>query len=235
MVDACKYGYGEILSSEPHADRVLINQLRVAEWLKRSFNRAERIKHHKEVCNIRSKKGGDDKAKPCSVSLELATLSTKFQLVGDASGGLLDLAKVIPVVATPTLQINADYFHQITIIFSGNNAVAESSKIRDDDGRARIRDRSDRYDRYDARPARQTPKYEPWDTSPKAEEWRRSPEGQEWLRQENERRERLRLRTLDRLIDKLDAMTSRDTEKESDSVARQLRAIRDATILNAPR
>ncbi len=59
------------------------------------------------------------------MSLETATLTTKFQLVADASAGVLDLAKLIPIVATPTLDLNVDYSHQIQIIFTGNNAVGK--------------------------------------------------------------------------------------------------------------
>jgi hypothetical protein len=47
-------------------------------------------------------------------------------LIADASAGVLDLAKLIPIIATPTLQLNMDYHHQIQIIFSGNNRVVAS-------------------------------------------------------------------------------------------------------------
>lgn len=122
--DACGYGQHEVLSSKPTADRVLVNDLRIAQWLTRSFANAQRIKHEGPVCDMRAGKNAPGNA--CSVSLETAVLTTKFQLIGDASAGVLGLAKLIPVVATPTLQLNVDYYHQITIIFSGNNAVANA-------------------------------------------------------------------------------------------------------------
>lgn len=128
LSDACAYGYGQVFSSEPHADRVLINDMRVGEWLKRSFESAQRIKSQGPVCDMRPTKGTPSNA--CSVSLETAVLTTKFQLIGDVSGGLLDMAKLVPVISTPTLQLNADYYHQITIIFSGNNSVAQVAAAR---------------------------------------------------------------------------------------------------------
>ncbi len=40
---ACGYGQWEILSDGPHADRMLVNDLRLSEWLKHSFASAQRI------------------------------------------------------------------------------------------------------------------------------------------------------------------------------------------------
>ena len=121
---ACEYGRGEIFSSSPHADQVLVNDLRISEWLKRSFDNAQRINAQLPVCNSRPKPTTESSA--CSVGLETAVLISKFQLVADASAGVLDLAKLIPIIATPTLQLNMDYYHQIQIIFSGNNRVVAS-------------------------------------------------------------------------------------------------------------
>jgi hypothetical protein len=118
---ACGYGQWEILSDAPNADRVLVNDLRLSEWLKHSFAGAQRIKSQGDACNERA--APKEKAKDCSVSLETATLTTKFELVADVSAGVLDLAKLIPIVATPTLDLNVDYYHQVQIIFSGNNAI----------------------------------------------------------------------------------------------------------------
>lgn len=123
-----EYGRGEIFKNTTgHEDRVLINDLRIASWLKRTFERGDRIVHTGAHCDIRTKPGAKEKSLPCSVGLETATLTTRFQLIGDVSGGVLDLAKLIPVIATPTLQLQADYYHQIQIIFSGNNAVDAST------------------------------------------------------------------------------------------------------------
>jgi hypothetical protein len=123
---ACGYGQWQILSDEPHADRVLVNDLRLSEWLKHSFASAQRIQSRGGVCDTRGKK--TDVTQDCSVSLETATLTTKFELIADASAGVLDLAKLIPIVATPTLDLNIDYYHQIQIIFSGNNAINVAQK-----------------------------------------------------------------------------------------------------------
>ena len=222
---ACSYGRGEILSSAQHADRVLINDMRIAEWLKRSFERGEGIKREGATCNTRSKKGGDAGV-PCSVSLELATLTAKFQLAGDVSGGVLDLAKLVPVVVTPTLQLSRDYYHQITIIFSGNNAVAE--------GRRRFAKDDTPFIFY--RDSRRTPRYEEESETPPPKSDDVSPEAEAYRRKELERlrkREKELMRRLERLERERDAI--RDAERETDSILRQLRSIRDATILNAPR
>jgi hypothetical protein len=55
------------------------------------------------------------------------TLTTKFELLVDVSAGVLALAKLIPVVATPTAELSGDYYHQIQIIFHGNNAIAKGT------------------------------------------------------------------------------------------------------------
>ncbi len=128
LSDACGYGRQEIFSNAPHADRTLINDLRISSWLKRTFASGQRIQSQGDVCNIRGTKG--QQSDNCSVSLETATLSTKFQLVTDANAGVLKFANLIPVVATPVLDLNVDYYHQIQIIFSGNNAVAETKQGR---------------------------------------------------------------------------------------------------------
>lgn len=128
LSDACGYGKQEIFSNAPHADRTLINDLRISSWLKRTFASGQRIQSQGDVCNIRGTKG--QQSDNCSVSLETATLSTKFQLVTDVNAGVLKFANLIPVVATPVLDLNVDYYHQIQIIFSGNNAVAESKQGR---------------------------------------------------------------------------------------------------------
>ena len=95
-----RYGYGEILSDKPFADRVLINQMRVSSWLKRTFSSSDRIVPSGNFCNSKAKGPDGDKLTLCSVGLDNATLSTKFQLVGDASGGLLSLERLVPVVQT---------------------------------------------------------------------------------------------------------------------------------------
>ena len=225
LADACSYGYGEILSAEPHADKVLINQMRVAEWLKRSFDRGERIKSEGASCDTRSKKGGDG-GKPCSVSLELATLSTKFQLVADVSGGMLDFAKLIPVVATPTLALGTDYYHQVTIIFSGNNAI---------DTKARAGEKLAQRDGYIySPPVRYEYQRRSYDEK-RYKEDDQSPEAEKWRRDKRDREERDRLRRLERLERRLDQTPTRSSEEDSAAILRQLRSIRDATILNAPR
>jgi hypothetical protein len=122
LIDACGYGKQEIFSDAPHADRILINDLRISSWLKRTFASGQRIQSQGEVCDTRGAKG--PRSDNCPVSLETATLRTKFQLVTDANAGVLKLANLIPVVQTPVLDLNVDYSHQVDIIFSGSNAVS---------------------------------------------------------------------------------------------------------------
>ena len=125
------YGYGKVLSGEPYADRVLINDMRLAAWLKRTFDSADRIVPSGPFCNIKSGKGPSGPSQSmCSVGLDNATLTTKFQMVGDVSGGILALEKLIPVVATPTVGIDIGYTHQIKIIFQGNNVLDTSKPYR---------------------------------------------------------------------------------------------------------
>lgn len=75
------------------------------------------------TCDIRGTK--EDRGKPCPVGLETATLTSKYQLIENAPAGVLNLAHLIPVISTPTLQFNADYYQQITIIFDGNNTIGK--------------------------------------------------------------------------------------------------------------
>ncbi len=125
-----RYGYAEILSNKPYADRVLINDMRIASWLKRTFESSERIVPSGAYCNSKSSKGPSGPSQSlCSVGLDNATLTTKFQIVGDVSGGILALERLIPVVQTPTVGLDIGYTHQIKIIFQGNDVV-ESRKPR---------------------------------------------------------------------------------------------------------
>lgn len=218
-----EYGYGAIFSDDPTADRTLINQLRIASWLKRTFESGDRIAHTGRYCNVKSAKGGPSKDQElCSVGLENATLVTKFQLIGDVSGGMLDFAKLIPVVATPTLQLNADYYHQIQIIFSGNNAI--DPKVR----------------QVARRPP---PPMVPYAATRrmKAIECTGDPSSETYrqcLLLKNMQRE---LEQLEKnLQDRMREIEAREQMSgyqpgEADTIARQLRSIRDALILNGNR
>jgi hypothetical protein len=223
-----EYGYGAILSDSPHADRVLINNLRIASWLKRNFENSTRIVHTGAYCNVKAGKGGLSAGQEtCSVGLDNATLTTKFQLVGDVSGGMLDFAKLIPVVATPTLQLNADYYHQIQIIFAGNNALDRKKT-------PLVYAPSDRkrdyyyYDRFDA------PKIKPLECTGDPE----SDAYKQCLKLRDMQRELQRSqKELDRKMRSLEAREQAPAASpgDADTVARQLRSIRDALILNSVR
>jgi len=215
-----EYGYGEIFKDTGHEDRVLINDLRIASWLKRTFDRGDRIVHTGPHCNIRTKQMSKDAA-PCSVGLETATLTTRFQLIGDMSGGVLNLAKLIPVIATPTLQLQADYYHQIQIIFSGNNAV---------DTAAREGFRGIASERGPSPPSvRSAPRQmEPCKGETDSESYKQCIMLRKLQRDYDALQNRLRELEQRRQDDG-------DASGASDAISRQLRSIRDTLILNGNR
>ena len=86
------YEYGGVFDGGPNSDRTLINNLRIASWLQRTFESGDRIVHTGHYCNIRTKTIGSGQS-ACSVGLETAVLTTKFQLIGDVSGGMLDFER----------------------------------------------------------------------------------------------------------------------------------------------
>ena len=219
-----EYGYGEIFKDTGHEDRILINDLRIASWLKRTFERGDRIVHTGRHCDIRSKTLSD-KVLPCSVSLETATLTTKFQLIGDMSGGVLNLAKLVPVIATPTLQLYADYYHQIQIIFSGNNAVDAKA------GALRRQTSAPPLPRRMQQPYFRAPpeiKLAPCEGDKETESYKQC------LLLQRIQRENIDLK------ERLNELEQRRPDEDarggsSDAISRQLRSIRDTLILNGTR
>jgi hypothetical protein len=146
----------------PQRHPALVSRLRVSEWLMNVFERAADIKVRKpgvdcprppmqplppverapvkmpnpsdpnadaklRAATVRAAaaaaSGANDPSRYCEVALDTIQLSSKFELVADFSAGVIPLAKLFPVIPVPTVDVKADYFDSISLIFHGYNRV----------------------------------------------------------------------------------------------------------------